>query len=193
MSYKGTKWSVEQKERWAKKCLETKINNINKPIMTVDERKSFGLKSSIRNKQYWTEEKRKEHSLRMKEIVLKNSSSYTKNSVSGRVKLYEVNSSSGLTKVKGTWELKVATWLNNNNVKWTNEIKKPFEYFWNDRIHFYYPDFFLVDYNLFIEVKGYETERDRLKWLSCENLIILKKEEISDLDRFLKTYCGIEQ
>ena len=39
----------------------------------------------------------------------------------------------------------------------------------------------LTDYNVYIEVKGYETERDYIKWKSLFNLIIIKRKEINDI------------
>ena len=52
------------------------------------------------------------------------------------------------------------------------------QYFWNNSWHLYFPDFYLEDYNMYIEIKGYETERDQYKWKVIDNLIIFKKEEI---------------
>lgn len=142
--------------------------------------------SEISKMQQWTDEKRKAHSVKMKKIVEANPDSYSKNNVSGRVKIYEVKSSTGLTKVKGRWELSVANWLNENNVRWTNDIK-PYSYFWNNGWHLYFPDFYLIDSDILIEVKGYERERDRCKWGSVDKkLIIIKQKEIDNLDQNLR-------
>ena len=53
-----------------------------------------------------------------------------------------------------------------------------FEYEWENKIHLYFPDFYLPDYDIYIEVKGYERERDRCKWKVVPNLLVLKKKEI---------------
>ena len=46
-------------------------------------------------------------------------------------------------------------------------------------IHLYFPDFYLPKYKLYIEVKGYETKRDRAKWKNFpKKLLILKNNEI---------------
>ena len=61
-------------------------------------------------------------------------------------------------------------------------MEKPknfFLYNWNNSIHKYFPDFYLCDYNIYIEVKGYERERDIAKYNSINNLIIIKKKEIN--------------
>jgi len=52
------------------------------------------------NKLRWTEEERKRKSERMLQAVKDNPDSYSKNNVSGRVKIYEVCSSSGPIKLK---------------------------------------------------------------------------------------------
>ena len=52
----------------------------------------------------------------------------------------------------------------------------------NNSEHLYFPDFYVKDLDLYIEVKGYETERDKVKWNTCKNkgikLLVLKKNEI---------------
>lgn len=124
-------------------------------------------------KQIWTDERRKKHSNSMKLAVKNNPDSYSANNVSGRTKTLEYNG----TKLKGKWELLVAKWLDDNNIKWTNKIDGiPYE--WDDNIHLYFPDFYLIELDKYIEVKGYERERDRCKWKVLDNLIILKKKEI---------------
>lgn len=56
--------------------------------------------------------------------------------------------------VQGTWEKRFAEYLNNKNIKW-------------DRFHIKYeghrrytPDFYLPEYNIYIEVKGWMKDRD---------------------------------
>ncbi len=175
------KWSDDAKKAWSEKC---KLRYANKPkVETSPEEKERKRLVSIEiNKAYWTPERRAEQSARMKLKVLENPNSYSKSNVSGRVKTYDTSDSNGPTKVKGQWELKLATWLNDNNIRWTNNID-PFLYFWNDNWHLYFPDFLLLDYDVLIEVKGYETDRDLAKWKSVtKKLIVLKKKEILSLD-----------
>lgn len=185
MSAKGTKWSEERKKAWSEKCKLTNANNKNKKKSTPEEKELKRLRSIENNKNYWTPERRAEQSARMKQKVLENPDSYSKTNVSGRVKMYDVIDSNGPTKVKGTWELKVANWLNDNGVRWTNKIE-PYKYFWNQNWHLYFPDFLLVDSNILIEVKGYETDRDHFKWQSVDKkLIVLKRKDMLLLDEKL--------
>ena len=181
------KWSLEKKLSFSKKCLDTKCNN----SFWTDNRREEQRNHTVEfNQSYWTEEKRLLHSKIMIDVVKNNPNSYSKNNVSGRVKMHRVVSSDGPTDVKGKWELKVADWLNKNNVRWTNNIP-PFSYFWNDSWHLYFPDFYISDFDTYIEVKGYETERDRCKWDAIPKpLIIIKEKEYKDLENVLNIFAG---
>jgi len=110
----------------------------------------------------------------MRNAVLKNPDSYTANNVSGRTPIINYKN----FKLKGSWELETAKWLDRQNIKWTT-VKEGFDYFWENSLHTYYPDFYLPEYNMFIEVKGYERERDKAKWSVVNNLIVIKKHEIN--------------
>jgi len=116
--------------------------------------------------------------------IERNPEAYSANNVCGRTKIIEYRG----FKLNGSWEFEVAKWLDDNNIEWTNKIKKGFEYFWDGGFHLYFPDFYLPEYNMFIEVKGYERERDRCKWSVVDNLIILKKNEINKIRN--KTYIA---
>ncbi len=180
------KWTDEQKKAWSDKCKLTKINNKNKKEYSSEEKEAARLRSIEINKKYWTAEKRAEQSARMKQKVIDNPDSYSKNNVSGRVKVYEVISTAGPTKVKGLWELAVAEYLNENNIKWTNKIE-PFKYYWNNNWHLYFPDFLLLETDTLIEVKGYQTDRDIAKWNAVnKQLIIIKKQDLKNLNNLLR-------
>ena len=77
----------------------------------------------------------------------------------GKSKIIEYNG----IKFHGKWEVEFAKFLSKNNIKWIRPIEK-FEYPFNDKIHYYTPDFYLPDLDLFIEIKGYPTDRDFHKW-----------------------------
>jgi hypothetical protein len=41
------------------------------------------------------------------------------------------------------------------------------------------PDFYVADFNAYLEIKGHETELDRCKWSQFQhNLIVWKKKEL---------------
>ena len=149
-----------------------KAKKEGRTISMSGETRSKLSKTSVGRK--FTEDQKKKLSNSMKKAVLDNPNSYSASNVSGRTKTIEYRG----FKLKGKWELEVAKWLDSKGIEWTNIITVPFEYFWEGSIHYYFPDFYLEKYNMYLEVKGYERDRDREKWKSVENLIIIKKDEI---------------
>ena len=63
----------------------------------------------------------------------------------------------------GTWELAYAKYLDSNNIKWSRPTER-FEYKYNDTLRHYTPDFYLIDSDTYIEIKGYKTSKDMAKW-----------------------------
>lgn len=87
-------------------------------------------------------------------------------STAGRCKKLKYSSNiAGDITIDGTWELKVCKYLDTLKVQWSRN-KKRFEYFneIKNTISTYCPDFFVVDWNTYIEVKGYKTKLDECKW-----------------------------
>lgn len=131
--------------------------------------------SESSKKQVWSEERRQNHSLAMKKAVEKNPDSYT-SSNRGRTKQLIFDG----IKFQGQWELEFYLYCKRNSIQIerTNEC---FDYEWNGSRK-YFPDFFLREKNLYIEVKGYETERDRAKWSAFpKKLKVIGKEEIKKI------------
>ena len=151
-----------------------KSKELGLPIPVVSEETKKKI-SEASKKRVWTDEQKKKHSESMKTAVKNHPDSYTKNNVVGRVKNLEYNG----IKLKGKWELIVAQWLDENRVKWEHETKS-FQYEWNG-LRSYYPDFYLPDFDFYIEVKGYVTERDLSKWKSIPNLKVFKLNEIKKI------------
>jgi len=85
----------------------------------------------------------------------------------------------GYITVDGTWEYELAVYLDENQINWRRN-KERFPYInEQDKQSFYTPDFYIVDHDLYIEVKGYETEKDRCKWKGfTKKLAVLKAEEV---------------
>jgi hypothetical protein len=85
--------------------------------------------------------------------------------IAGRCKKYDYFSPiAGQIKVDGTWELKTCAFLDNLKINWRRNTKRFFYFDENNKRRSYKPDFYLVDENLYIEVKGFTTDLDRLKW-----------------------------
>lgn len=152
----------------------TKSQKLGIPIFMSNETKEKIIKSNTGRK--LSVEQKEKISISMKLAVLKYPDSYTANNVCGRVKNIEYN---GFI-LKGNWEFDVAKWLDLYKIRWTNKVS-PFRYEWNNSTHLYYPDFYLIDYDYYIEVKGYERERDRCKWSVVKNLYIIRKKEIAKI------------
>ena len=153
-------------------------NGLEKPLISEETRSKMG--NANRNK-VWTQEEKNKHSIAMSNAVKNHPLSYSANNVCGRTKRMEYNG----TNLTGSWELLFAKWLDLNSIKWTNKIKGGFEYEWNNSIHMYYPDFYLTELDLYVEVKGYERERDKHKWSRVKNLKVFKKKEIDKIKRIL--------
>ena len=79
-----------------------------------------------------------------------------------------------------SWESIFANYLNQHNIKWIKN-KKSFRYIFENEEHSYYPDFYLEDFNLYIEIKGQETEKDKAKYKSVKDLIVLKRNDIKKI------------
>lgn len=150
-----------------------------KPIVSPETSKKF-IESGKR--QIWNEERRKKHSNPMKLAVEKNPNSYT-SANRGRTKQIEKYG----IKFQGRWELEFYEHCLNKRIN----IQRPniwFSYEWNGTRK-YFPDFYLPDLDTFVEIKGYETERDRAKWSQFPRmLIIIKAKQIKEIRN--KIYSG---
>lgn len=160
----------------------TKAKELGVEYVVSDETREKLRKSALKhNATYWTPENRDKHSEVMKQAVLNNPDSYSASNVSGRVKMYEYEG----FQLKGTWELVVAKSLVECNIEFSNDIK-PIPYEYNGKEHLYFPDFYLPEYDLYIEVKGYERDRDICKWKVVDNLIVLRDCDIKSLKNGVK-------
>lgn len=87
----------------------------------------------------------------------------------------------GKIKIDGSWELAVAKYLDLLKVRWIRN-KQRFVYYVNNKSSTYCPDFYVFDWNCFIEVKGYQTKLDEIKWNQFPHqLEIWKKEKLKNL------------
>ena len=149
-----------------------------KPEVSIETRQKL---SAAGKRRIWTEEDRNRQSKSMQRAVEKYPESYSASNVCGRTKLIQYK---GYT-LNGKWELEVAKWLDNCNIVWTNIIRQEIFYEWQNRQHRYFPDFYLPEKDLYIEVKGYERDRDRCKWSVVSNLLVIKAKEIQQIQKGL--------
>jgi len=122
-----------------------------------------------------TKEQRNNTSIAMKRAVVNNPTSYTKSN-RGRAKHIVYN---GIDFI-GQWEVDFYKWALIEDLN-PQRPTEGFRYVWNGE-RLYYPDFYLPILNLYVEVKGYETDRDFAKWNAfTEKLSIVKKNEITEI------------
>ena len=94
-------------------------------------------------------------------------------------KIYYISPVCGKVILDGTWEKAFAEYLDSNVYNWKRNVSR-FEYIFDGRQRFYTPDFYLIDFDYYIEVKGYETEKDKAKWTQFPyKLFVIKKKEFN--------------
>lgn len=102
----------------------------------------------------------------------------------GRCIKYDYSSHvAGDIKVDGKWELAVCIYLDSLNVTWQRNTKRFTYKKPNNTNATYCPDFFVKDWNSYLEIKGYETELDKCKWRDFpinEKLIIWRKADLKE-------------
>ena len=82
--------------------------------------------------------------------------------------------------------------MDSKKIHWCKS-KEHFTYIFEQREHEYFPDFYLKDHDLFIEVKGQVMPKDLEKWKQFpKKLLIIDSKTIKNLDAFfgdaLKSY-----
>lgn len=142
------------------------------PVISLETR----AKISVRNKNVvWDETRRQNHSQAMQRAVQQHPESYT-SSNRGRTKQIEFDG----IKFQGQWELDFYKWAKDQGL----EPKKPtkaFKYHYQGE-RWYHPDFYIEKLNAYVEIKGYETDKDRAKWTQFpEKLIIIKEQQIKEI------------
>lgn len=122
-----------------------------------------------------TEIQKNNTSIAMKKAVEKYPESYT-SSNRGRTKQIEIDG----IKLQGQWEVDFYLWAKNKGLN-PQRPTQGFKYIWNGE-RTYYPDFYIESLDLYVEVKGYETDRDRAKWSQFpKKLCIIKEKEIKEI------------
>lgn len=99
----------------------------------------------------------------------------------GKSRWFDVNG----IKVQGTWEYNIALKLNEMGIVWSKPKTNSdlLKYEMNDKIKSYAPDFYLPDFDVYLEVKGYWWGNDREKMKAVieqhptKKIIIVEKAE----------------
>jgi hypothetical protein len=141
------------------------------------------ISKSLQNREY-KGNKHTEETKKLLSDIMRERYSNGWESTAGRTKKLDYESPiAGKIKVDGNWELRVAKYLDSIEVKWSRN-KKRFQYFnsLKNKISTYCPDFYVSDWSCYIEVKGYKTELDDIKWSQFSGkLQIWDKKKLNNL------------
>lgn len=145
-------------------------------IMTEAGKERARLANQEKNQRIWNDpEFRRRHRESMKRAVENNPESYT-SSNRGRTKQIEYDG----IKFQGQWELDFYKWAKDQGFN-PQRPNSGFPYQWNGQ-RIYFPDFYIDSLDVYIEVKGYETDRDRAKWSQFpKRLVIIKQQQIKEI------------
>jgi len=149
--------------------------------LSEEQRESFELRQKRSMKRAlnlpikMSEERRKHLSDVMKRKVSEFPESFLGGN-RGKVKTFIIDG----IKLLGMWEVTFYQWAKEKGLN-PQRCKNSFPYEWNG-IRSYFPDFYLPTLDVYIEVKGFETDRDKAKWVNFpKKLIIIKKNEINQI------------
>ena len=63
-----------------------------------------------------------------------------------------------------SWEIEFVKYLERKQITFIRNNYISFDYIWEGNTHKYFPDFYLPEYDLYIEIKGIYSDRDICKW-----------------------------
>lgn len=158
------------KRKASNQFIKAKELGLPQPIITEETREKLGR--TWRGKTLPTQMKEK-ISEGMQRAVRLYPDSYSSSNVNGRVKKVIYKD----IILDSQWEVDFAIWLDEKQIVWERP-NKGFEYIYEDKKHIYYPDFYLPQLDIYVEVKGYKRERDKYKWKSLHNLIVVSATDI---------------
>ena len=171
----GELWRENKNKSWNKGETKETDERIRLNGQTI----SAALKEKSKNGLFklggcfkWTVQKRKAWSLKQ-----------SRHHTGGRCKWFII----GKQSVQGTWERDVALQMNKLNIVWIKKKIKTFK-FENNKKHHYTPDFYLPEFNIYLEIKGYWREYDKMKMKLVleQNLELNKILYIVEQDKFKK-------
>jgi hypothetical protein len=81
-----------------------------------------------------------------------------------------------------SWEILFYQWAKSKEIE-IQRCKTSFPYEW-DKIRKYFPDFYLPNLDLYVEIKGYSTARDEAKWANFPHkLVVIRKNQIEEIKK----------
>lgn len=96
--------------------------------------------------------------------------------------------------LQSTWEVKIATWLDNNNIAWTRPTTRVR---WYDttlqKNRTYLPDFYLPKYNYYLDVKNpVKMKEDKDKINQLISIMPLYVGDIPQIKKYVEGLTGLE-
>lgn len=156
---------------WENKT-QTDINEIHKKAgRTLSKNIKDGKVIPIWKDKHLPDNMKQNISKGIKKAIREHPESYCQSNINGRCKKVRC----GNVVFDSIWEYEVSKLLDSENIRWERPTTG-FEYEYDGDNHIYFPDFYLIDLNIYIEVKGYEREKDLAKYKSLSNLIVIKKD-----------------
>lgn len=157
--------------------------------MSLDTEKQ---RRSIHSKLYWSRQSSKlAQSIKIK--AKWSTKEYAENVSRGYYRCKYVSSHGKIYYLKSSYELRICRFLDRNNIDFEYEFKG-FEYVYDNSRHTYYPDFYLKDYGLVLEVKPEKFITDDLVLAKFNvvkdlgyNIIFITEDEVFSESNFLDT------
>lgn len=162
-------------------------NKSDDEIKNIHKKTGLTLKEKYNNNELKHPWKNRKHNNLTKEKISIGRTNYLENH-STTTKWYEISNGEKLIKVQGTWEKNLGEWLTNNQIKWDRH-KILF-----DGHRRYTPDFYLTEFNFYIEVKGFMKDTDiiKMKKVIEEKKIIIKLFQIQELKLLKKNEFNLD-
>lgn len=120
-----------------------------------ETKKKLSESSKKFNQHFWTDHQKRMHSELMKKVVEDNPDSYSH--LRGGKRKY------GEYFVDSQWEIDAIKYFEFHQILFERKCGF-FQYYFDGSERKYFPDFYLPSYDVYVEVKGYKTEKDSAKW-----------------------------
>ena len=90
--------------------------------------------------------------------------------------------------------MKIAQWLDDNSIRWSRPTKRITWFSQSlQKNKTYLPDFYIVDYDYFIDVKNpIKIEQDKIKLNELKSIISLFVGNIEETTNFVERLAGLE-
>ena len=148
----------------------TKAKRLGLPRPEISEKTRLKLAAGA-SKQIKSDGFKERHSISMKLAVKNNPDSYSVSRIAGRRNKIDYD---GIT-FDSPWEVNFYAWGKEKKIQ-VERNSRGFPYTWKGE-RTYFPDFYLPELDLYVEVKGYQSERCSAKISQfTESLVVLKWE-----------------